>query len=155
MAKAVLAGERLPRPDNCPEDVYVVMQTCWRNHPKDRPSMPEIHANLQGIFVEASGTSNGESKCIVCLEASAVVAMMPCGHRCVCERCAASYTCANAAPNRSSSNRPATPTRRPAGPKDALGSDISAPACSLLEKTVIARFLASLSISEARHARWS
>ena len=54
-----------------------------------------------------------------------MVAMMPCGHRCVCERCAASYTCANAAPNKSSSNRPATPTRRPAGPKDALGSDVS------------------------------
>ena len=86
VAKAVLAGERLPRPDNCPEDVYVVMQNCWCNHPKDRPTMPEIHANLQGIFVEASGTSKGESKCIVCLEASAVVAMMPCGHRCVCER---------------------------------------------------------------------
>ena len=97
------------------ENVYIIMQTCWQHQPKDRPSMPEIHASLQETFAEASCTLQGESKCIVCLDALAVVAMMPCGHRCVCEGCTPYKI--------SSSNRPATQTRRPGGLKDLLGSD--------------------------------
>ena len=54
-----------------------------------------------------------DNKCVVCLQAEAVVAMLPCGHRCVCESCATIRL----------SNRPSAPTQRPGGPKEALGGD--------------------------------
>ena len=54
-----------------------------------------------------------DSKCVVCLQADAVVAMLPCGHRCVCESCATVRL----------TNRPGT--QRPVDPKEALDSDQS------------------------------
>jgi serine/threonine protein kinase len=86
VAQAVIAGERLPKPENCPDDVYAIMQSCWQKRPGDRPSMPAIHTKLQGAFSEVS--TNSGSECVVCLGGEAVVAIMPCGHRCVCEGCA-------------------------------------------------------------------
>jgi serine/threonine protein kinase len=86
VAQAVIAGERLPKPEHCPDDVYAIMQSCWQKRPMDRPDMPAIHTKLQGAFSEVSTKSGSE--CVVCLEGEAVVAIMPCGHRCVCEGCA-------------------------------------------------------------------
>lgn len=31
-------GERLPRPEDCPQDVYNVMVQCWAHKPEDRPT---------------------------------------------------------------------------------------------------------------------
>lgn len=31
-------GERLPRPEDCPQDIYNVMVQCWAHKPEDRPS---------------------------------------------------------------------------------------------------------------------
>ena len=86
VAAAVIAGERLPKPDNCPDDVYAIMQSCWQQKPKDRPDVAAVHAKLQEAFMEVSVKSGSE--CVVCLEGEAVVAILPCGHRCVCEGCA-------------------------------------------------------------------
>ena len=72
--------------DKCPDGVYAIMQSCWHRRPKDRPDILDIHAELQEAFVEASTKSGTE--CVVCLEGEAVLAIMPCGHRCVCEGCA-------------------------------------------------------------------
>ena len=86
VARAVRAGERLPKPDNCPDELYAIMTKCWCERPQDRPSMPEIHAMLQTVFAEMFKSS----ECVICLEKAAVVALIPCGHRCVCEGCAPS-----------------------------------------------------------------
>ena len=86
VAQAVIAGERLPKPDNCPDDVYAIMQSCWQQKPKDRPDVAAVHAKLQEAFMEVSAKSGPE--CVVCLDGEAVVAILPCGHRCVCEGCA-------------------------------------------------------------------
>jgi hypothetical protein len=86
VARAVRAGERLPKPDNCPDELYAIMTKCWCERPQDRPSMPEIHAMLQTVFAEMFKTS----ECVICLEKAAVVALIPCGHRCACEACAPS-----------------------------------------------------------------
>ena len=86
VARAVRAGERLPKPDNCPDELYAIMTKCWCERPQDRPSMPEIHAMLQTVFAEMFKSS----ECVICLEKAAVVALIPCGHRCACEGCAPS-----------------------------------------------------------------
>ena len=89
------------------------MQSCWQHEPKDRPAMSEIHVAMQEAFTEASNMMKDDSKCVVCLQAEAVVAMLPCGHRCVCESCATVRL----------TNRPGT--QRPVDPKEALDSDQS------------------------------
>ncbi|XP_017049477.1 tyrosine-protein kinase Shark [Drosophila ficusphila] len=36
--KLVDSGERLPQPKICPAYIYAVMQSCWKERPKDRPT---------------------------------------------------------------------------------------------------------------------
>ena len=38
LIKIDVEGERLPRPDSCPADVYQLMTQCWAHKPQDRPS---------------------------------------------------------------------------------------------------------------------
>ena len=113
VARAILAGERLHKPDDCPDAVYAVMQSCWQHEPKDRPAMSEIHLTMQQAFAEALNMMNDDNKCVVCLQAEAVVAMLPCGHRCLCESCATVRL----------PSRPVAHTQRHADPKEALDSD--------------------------------
>jgi len=93
VARMVLEGERLLRPDNCPDHVYTTMQNCWKSAPKDRPSMTELQTALQEAFAEES-LETSKTECVVCLSAEPVMALLPCGHRCACESCGLSLrTC--------------------------------------------------------------
>ena len=85
VAEAVIAGRRLPKPEACSDDMYSIMLSCWAKQPRDRPDMPEVHIKLQEAFVEACAKTGNE--CVICMAAEAVVAMIPCGHRCLCESC--------------------------------------------------------------------
>ena len=85
VAAAVVSGKRLERPEHCPEAVWAVLLSCWRDRPKDRPTMAEILAKLQVAFAAQMFKA---SECVVCIENEAVMALMPCGHRCACEACA-------------------------------------------------------------------
>ncbi|XP_068196199.1 tyrosine kinase, non-receptor, 2b isoform X2 [Antennarius striatus] len=40
-------GERLPRPDDCPQDVYNVVLQCWAHKPEDRPTFIALREFLQ------------------------------------------------------------------------------------------------------------
>ena len=42
-------GKKLDQPKFCPDEVYEVMNKCWRYHAQDRASMPEIHIALNRI----------------------------------------------------------------------------------------------------------
>ena len=57
VAQAVMAGERLPKPDQCPDQVYAIMRSCWQPKPKDRPVMTDIHSQLQGELVQESNNN--------------------------------------------------------------------------------------------------
>ncbi|ELR19142.1 protein kinase domain containing protein [Acanthamoeba castellanii str. Neff] len=54
-------GERLPRPNRCPEAVYRVMLKCWHLDPKRRPAFSELFSVLERILeaddAEASSAS--------------------------------------------------------------------------------------------------
>jgi len=93
VARVVLQGERLPRPDNCSQQLYAIMQDCWKTSSKDRPSMSELQTALQEVFMEET-LEAAKTECVVCLTAEPVMALMPCGHRCACAQCAPSLrTC--------------------------------------------------------------
>src|SRR5690606_16467255 len=36
-AENVLKGYRMPCPENCPNEIYVLMEQCWLSDPIDRP----------------------------------------------------------------------------------------------------------------------
>ncbi|XP_044885626.1 activated CDC42 kinase 1 isoform X4 [Mauremys mutica] len=45
-------GERLPRPEDCPQDIYNVMLQCWAHKPEDRPTF----LALRDFLLEAQPT---------------------------------------------------------------------------------------------------
>ncbi|GFT72203.1 hypothetical protein NPIL_682911 [Nephila pilipes] len=45
----VTAQKVLPRPPNCPEEIYHLMLACWKTRPQERLIMKEIYAQLQLI----------------------------------------------------------------------------------------------------------
>ncbi|XP_074012023.1 tyrosine-protein kinase Fes/Fps isoform X4 [Numenius arquata] len=49
MREAVEQGMRLDPPEQCPEEVYRLMQRCWEYDPRKRPSFGTIHQDLIAI----------------------------------------------------------------------------------------------------------
>ncbi|KAH1184316.1 hypothetical protein KIL84_014932 [Mauremys mutica] len=47
--EALNYGVRLDPPEQCPEDVYRLMQRCWEYDPRKRPSFSTIHQELASI----------------------------------------------------------------------------------------------------------
>uniref|UniRef100_A0A8C4W9N2 Tyrosine-protein kinase n=1 Tax=Gopherus evgoodei TaxID=1825980 RepID=A0A8C4W9N2_9SAUR len=47
--EAIEQGRRLDPPEQCPEDVYRLMQRCWEYDPRKRPSFSTIHQELISI----------------------------------------------------------------------------------------------------------
>ena len=46
----VLSGNRLSKPDRCPEEAFELMLKCWEEKTKERPSMVEIHTMLRRML---------------------------------------------------------------------------------------------------------
>ena len=46
----VMAGNRLSRPEKCPEEIFKIIQQCWQERTKDRPSMRDIHTELRKLL---------------------------------------------------------------------------------------------------------
>ena len=85
VAQRVVAGERLERPlepTECPEGVFGILQRCWAARAADRPAFAEVkRLMLEEVKAEREG------ECCVCLArmpTRQLLALVPCGHRCVC-----------------------------------------------------------------------
>jgi len=50
--KKVTEGYKMPKPDNCPEQLYSLMVKCWEYDPEARPNFQKVFENLTSIFVE-------------------------------------------------------------------------------------------------------
>jgi serine/threonine protein kinase len=61
VAKAVLRGERLPKPEDCPDELYELMLKCWKANPDERPTFQEV---LNGL-INFSKTVQVENAAIV------------------------------------------------------------------------------------------
>ncbi|XP_013403024.1 uncharacterized protein LOC106168493 isoform X2 [Lingula anatina] len=46
-------GFRMEKPDNCSQQVYEVMLTCWHPDPQDRPDFTELRANFEAILEDS------------------------------------------------------------------------------------------------------
>ena len=56
---AVLRGYRLPRPERCSEDAYVLMLQCWQAHASDRPKFVAVHELLRSHAISAYNSRMG------------------------------------------------------------------------------------------------
>ncbi|KAH7699128.1 Tyrosine-protein kinase F09A5.2 in chromosome X [Aphelenchoides avenae] len=55
---ALEEGDRPPKPDNCPEEIYALMQRCWRMNPSQRPTIADLMKDLERI-IDASAAAFG------------------------------------------------------------------------------------------------
>ena len=51
---AVLTSRHLPQPDNCSDDIFDLMTSCWCKDPDLRPSFAEIAETFKGRRVQAA-----------------------------------------------------------------------------------------------------
>ncbi|XP_034966420.1 tyrosine-protein kinase Blk [Zootoca vivipara] len=46
----LLKGYRMPRPENCPAELYAVMLKCWKNNPEERPTFEYLQSTLEDFY---------------------------------------------------------------------------------------------------------
>uniref|UniRef100_A0A3Q1HVT1 Tyrosine-protein kinase n=1 Tax=Anabas testudineus TaxID=64144 RepID=A0A3Q1HVT1_ANATE len=52
---SVQRGYRMPRPDNCPIELYNMMMSCWKNKPEDRPTFDYMQSVLDDFYTATEG----------------------------------------------------------------------------------------------------
>ncbi|XP_063894407.1 tyrosine-protein kinase receptor torso [Helicoverpa armigera] len=53
LPRLLRGGYRLPRPAHCSPLLYDIMLSCWRAHPRDRPTFAELHQRLDELLNSA------------------------------------------------------------------------------------------------------
>ncbi|NXT84559.1 HCK kinase, partial [Zapornia atra] len=48
--RALEQGYRMPRTENCPEELYDIMMRCWKTKPEDRPTFEYTQSILEDFF---------------------------------------------------------------------------------------------------------
>ena len=46
----ITKGYRLPPPDNCPENIYDIMSSCWQKDPAARPRFKELYQRISACL---------------------------------------------------------------------------------------------------------
>uniref|UniRef100_A0A4W3HZD9 Tyrosine-protein kinase n=1 Tax=Callorhinchus milii TaxID=7868 RepID=A0A4W3HZD9_CALMI len=46
---------RMPCPDNCPEELYDIMDICWKKGPEERPTFEYLQAFLEDFYISTEG----------------------------------------------------------------------------------------------------
>jgi len=55
-------GTRLPKPETCPDDVYLLMLDCWKLSPQDRPSFSNVTKRLRIVEEELFGLQKSSDR---------------------------------------------------------------------------------------------
>ena len=55
----VKKGYQMPKPQNCPEEIYQIMKKCWNLNPEERPSFEELFETLDLQTNEPNTKSTG------------------------------------------------------------------------------------------------
>ncbi|XP_031418675.1 tyrosine-protein kinase Lyn isoform X2 [Clupea harengus] len=48
-------GYRMPKPENCPAELYEIMMTCWKDKPDDRPTFDYMQSVLDDFYTATEG----------------------------------------------------------------------------------------------------
>ncbi|XP_070600503.1 tyrosine-protein kinase HCK isoform X2 [Erythrolamprus reginae] len=48
--RALERGYRMPRPQDCPQELYEIMMRCWKQKPEDRPTFEYMQSILEDFF---------------------------------------------------------------------------------------------------------
>ncbi len=48
--ETVAAGYRMPPPTNCPADVCMIMESCWKKDPDQRPTFRELSQKISRCY---------------------------------------------------------------------------------------------------------
>lgn len=46
---------RMPRPDNCPQELYEIMTICWKQKAEERPTFEFLQSTLNDFFIATEG----------------------------------------------------------------------------------------------------
>lgn len=46
---------RMPCPDDCPEELYEIMMSCWREKSEDRPTFEYLQHTLNDFYIATEG----------------------------------------------------------------------------------------------------
>jgi serine/threonine protein kinase len=101
VARRVLSGLRPDKPEGCPESVYKLMQTCWKAAAADRPTFAQLKMSIQDAYaaeVASQSARENENLCVWCMDKPADYAVLPCGHKCLCEADSAAIVAMNGCP---------------------------------------------------------
>jgi hypothetical protein len=49
-AEKVIGGYRIPKPEECPNEVYEIMLRCWSEKPTNRPTFSDIVTSLSDLI---------------------------------------------------------------------------------------------------------
>jgi len=52
---SVQRGYRMPRSENCPPELYEIMNSCWKSKPDDRPTFDYIQSVLDDFYTATEG----------------------------------------------------------------------------------------------------
>lgn len=48
-------GYRMPQPDSCPQELYDIMMSCWKNKPEERPTFDYMQSVLDDFYTATEG----------------------------------------------------------------------------------------------------
>jgi hypothetical protein len=65
---AVLGGSRLPKPTNCPEQLFQLLLMCWIETPGLRPDFKTVLQNLVTISANIAATMQEPSEALIKVE---------------------------------------------------------------------------------------
>ena len=91
VAARVHDGNRPRKPGSCPDAVYKIMENCWKKQPRERPAFARLKMDIQEAFAAENAArlaqeADQENLCVICMERAADYALLPCGHKCVCQQ---------------------------------------------------------------------
>ncbi|XP_028295036.1 tyrosine-protein kinase Blk [Gouania willdenowi] len=55
VVKSLDRSYRMPRPDDCPEELYDIMVMCWKQKPEERPTFDFLQNILNDFFIATEG----------------------------------------------------------------------------------------------------
>jgi serine/threonine protein kinase len=58
LLQKLIEGYRMPKPFNCPNEVYEVMLDCWKENPEDRPSFIELRKYCDSLLIKETNSSD-------------------------------------------------------------------------------------------------